>query len=100
MGFVAGLIGGIVWSYYNRTMIGYYDTDMLVIVLPTMVLSSMIFALTHNRNRWLLITTFSILIYAWWYSGAYSLLLSMAFMLFIYTFVFERKKLLRVELGS
>ncbi len=98
MGFVAGLIGGIVWSYYNRTMVGYYDTDMLVIVFPTIVLSGIIFALTHNRNRWLLIMTFSIIMYSWWYGGAYSLLLAMAFMLFIYTFVFERKRLFNYKL--
>jgi len=35
VGFVAALLGGIVWSYYNRTMTGYYDTDILVVVLPT-----------------------------------------------------------------
>ncbi|MCW1552555.1 dolichyl-diphosphooligosaccharide--protein glycosyltransferase subunit STT3, partial [Campylobacter jejuni] len=32
MGFVAALLASIANSYYNRTMSGYYDTDMLVIV--------------------------------------------------------------------
>ena len=27
-GFFAALLGSIAWSYYNRTMAGYYDTDM------------------------------------------------------------------------
>src|SRR5690606_27326019 len=31
-GFAASLIAVIAWSYYNRTMVGYYDDDMLVIV--------------------------------------------------------------------
>lgn len=98
LGFVAGLLGGIAWSYYNRTMVGYYDTDMLVIVLPTFVLWAMVFAITHNKNRWLLITTFTIITYLWWYGGGHSLLLSMAFMLFMYTFIFERKNIFNYKL--
>ena len=32
VGFIAALIASIAWSYYNRTMVGYYDTDLLNIV--------------------------------------------------------------------
>ena len=45
VGFVAALLGGIVWSYYNRTMVGYYDTNMLNIVFPTFLLWSLIWAI-------------------------------------------------------
>ncbi len=38
MGFIAALLGSIVWSYYNRTMTGYYDSDMMNIVWPMFVL--------------------------------------------------------------
>jgi dolichyl-diphosphooligosaccharide--protein glycosyltransferase/undecaprenyl-diphosphooligosaccharide--protein glycosyltransferase len=53
MGFIAALIGSIAHSYYNRTMTGYYDTDMLNIVLPVLEVYSLILALTHQRNRYL-----------------------------------------------
>jgi dolichyl-diphosphooligosaccharide--protein glycosyltransferase/undecaprenyl-diphosphooligosaccharide--protein glycosyltransferase len=33
LGFFAALIGSIAWSYYNRTMVGYYDSDMFAIFL-------------------------------------------------------------------
>ncbi|NLU34465.1 MAG: peptide transporter, partial [Wolinella succinogenes] len=33
VGFFGALLGGVAVSYYNRTMAGYYDTDMLVLVL-------------------------------------------------------------------
>ncbi|HHO42446.1 MAG TPA: peptide-binding protein, partial [Epsilonproteobacteria bacterium] len=33
-GLFAALIGAIAWSYYNRTMVGYYDTDMFVVWVP------------------------------------------------------------------
>ena len=35
VGFIAALLSSIAWSYYNRTMVGYYDTDLLNIVFPT-----------------------------------------------------------------
>ena len=40
VGFLASLLASIAVSYYNRTMIGYYDTDMLNIVFSTLVLWS------------------------------------------------------------
>ncbi len=33
LGFLAALLGVITWSYYNRTMTGYYDTDMFSVLL-------------------------------------------------------------------
>ena len=35
LGFFAALIGSIAWSYYNRTMVGYYDSDMFAIFFTT-----------------------------------------------------------------
>jgi len=91
LGFIAALLGGIVWSYYNRTMTGYYDTDMLVIVLPTFVLYSVILACTSQRNRYLALVTFSMMLSAWWYPGAYSLNMAMIAIVLAYTLIFERK---------
>ena len=63
----AGVISGIGVSYYNRTMFGYYDTDMLVIVLALSVLVFSVFL----WNRWnfilfallLVLSAFSLLYY-------------------------------------
>jgi len=100
LGFVASLVGGIAWSYYNRTMVGYYDTDMLTIVLPTFALWSIIFAVTEQKNRWLFITAFFMLLYSYWYGGSYSLNLSMAIMVFLYTVIFDRKAIFNYKLVS
>jgi len=76
IGFIAALIGSIAWSYYNRTMIGYYDTDLLNIVLPTFLLWSLIWAVDTKKPIYLLITAIEILVYRWWYpqslGGGYS----------------------------
>jgi len=37
-GFLAALLGSIAWSYYNRTMVGYYDTDMFSAMAPMFIL--------------------------------------------------------------
>lgn len=38
VGFFAALIASITWSFYNRTMIGYFDTDMYALVFPVYIL--------------------------------------------------------------
>jgi len=98
LGFIAGLIAGIAWSYYNRTMIGYYDTDMLSIVLPTFLLWSIMFSIIHKSDKYLLLATAMILIYQWWYNQSYSLNMAMVFMVFIYTFVFDKKNIFNYKL--
>jgi dolichyl-diphosphooligosaccharide--protein glycosyltransferase/undecaprenyl-diphosphooligosaccharide--protein glycosyltransferase len=100
VGFVGALVGSIAWSYYNRTMVGYYDTDMLTIVLPTFTLWSILFAVTEQKNRWLLITIGSIFISMYWYNGAYSLNISFAIMVLLYTLIFDRKAIFNYKLIS
>lgn len=91
IGFIASLLAGIAWSYYNRTMIGYYDTDMLVIVLPTFILWSIIFNVDEEKNRYLPLVPIFIVITMWWYPQSYSLIMAMGVMMFVYTVVFARK---------
>ncbi len=73
VGFIAALISSIAWSYYNRTMVGYYDTDMLNIVFPTVLLWSLIWAIRTQEEKYLLFTALDIIAYRWWYPQSYSL---------------------------
>ncbi len=93
LGFIAALIGSIANSYYNRTMTGYYDTDMLNIVFPTLEMYSLILALTHQRNRYLIPITISIALYQWWYPQAYALDTALFGMILGYTVLFDRKNI-------
>ena len=97
-GFVAALLGGIVWSYYNRTMVGYYDTDMLTIVLPAFVLWGVVMAVGRKRNRFMVLTALMMVLYQWWYSAAYPLNTALAGMVSLYTLIFERKALYNYKL--
>ncbi len=91
MGLIAALLGSIAWSYYNRTMVGYYDTDMLNIVLPMLLLWSIIWAIDTNQDRYLLFTALDILAYRWWYPQSYSLEFAFFGLILAYTLVFDRK---------
>lgn len=91
--FIASLLASIANSYYNRTMAGYYDTDMLVIVLPLFTLWGLI--RLHFRGDLIsfLIIALSMLAYNWWYPSSYTLCVGIAIFYAIYTFVFERKNI-------
>ncbi|MBE0497284.1 MAG: peptide transporter, partial [Campylobacterales bacterium] len=54
--FIGALVASIGVSYYNRTMSGYYDTDMLNIVFPMLLVWSLALALQTKAPKYLLIT--------------------------------------------
>ncbi|WP_139453190.1 STT3 domain-containing protein [Campylobacter armoricus] len=91
-GFIAALLASIANSYYNRTMSGYYDTDMLVLVLPMFILLTFI-RLTINKDIFtLLLSPIFIMIYLWWYPSSYSLNFAMIGLFGLYILVFHRKE--------
>lgn len=93
MGFIAALIASIAHSYYNRTMMGYYDTDMLNIVFPVLEMYSLILALTHQRNRYLIPISISIALYQWWYPQAYAFDTALFGMIIGYALIYDRKNI-------
>jgi undecaprenyl-diphosphooligosaccharide---protein glycotransferase len=98
MGFIAAMLASIAWSYYNRTMAGYYDTDMLNIVLPMFLLWSIIWAVKTDQNIYLLLTGLDILVYRWWYPQSYSLEFAFFGLILLYTLVFDRKNIFNYKL--
>ena len=98
MGFIAALLASIAWSYYNRTMVGYYDTDMLNIVLPVFLLWSIIWAINTNKNKYLILTALDILVYRWWYPQSYALEFSFFGLILLYTLIYDRKNLYNYKL--
>ena len=97
-GFIAALLGAVAWSYYNRTMAGYYDTDMLNIVLPMMVLWSLVFVIKEQKNRYLLLVVALLVLSEWWYPKNVALNTAMVLMVLIYSYVFDRKNLFNYKL--
>lgn len=93
LGFSAALLGGIAWSYYNRTMMGYYDTDLLVVVLPTFVVWGAIYALKTEDTDAFLIAPIFALAAVNWHGGLLNIINGVFIMTVAYTIIFERKNL-------
>jgi len=100
MGFIAALLASIAWSYYNRTMVGYFDTDMLNIVLPMFLLWSIIWAIDTKEEKYLLLAALDILVYRWWYPQSYALEFSFFGLILLYTLIFDRKNIYNYKLLS
>ncbi|MDD3342467.1 MAG: STT3 domain-containing protein [Sulfurospirillaceae bacterium] len=98
VGFLAALLASIAVSYYNRTMVGYYDTDMLTIVFPVLLLWSLILALRTKEEKYLLITALEIIAYRWWYPQSYSLEFAFFGLILVYALLFDRKNRFNFEL--
>ena len=66
-GFFAALLGAITWSYYNRTMIGYYDTDMFSAMAPMFILFFLMKSIVDFKIRSALYAAIAIMIYPFLY---------------------------------
>ncbi|MDR0761711.1 MAG: hypothetical protein LBF13_01530, partial [Campylobacteraceae bacterium] len=84
-GFIAALIAGIGISYYSRSVVGYYDTDMLNILFPMLLVWSISLALKTKEKKYLLLSGLEIVIYRWWYPQSYSLEFAFFGLVAIYT---------------
>ncbi|ABK82109.1 STT3 domain-containing protein [Campylobacter fetus] len=96
-GFIAALLASIANSYYNRTMAGYYDTDMLIISLPIFTFWGIVRLYTKRDLKSFLIISFSMLIYSWWYPSSFSLNVAITLFFGLYTIIFDRKNILNYQ---
>ena len=91
-GFIAALVGSVANSYYNRTMAGYYDTDMLVITLPMLLIYCMLRFIVRKDALSLIAMPLIMIFYLWYYPSSYTLNAAMIVLFVIYAFVFHRKE--------
>jgi len=97
LGFIAALLASITVSYYNRTMVGYYDSDMLNIVLPMFVLWSIVHALETQRNRYLVLMIFFMILSQWWYPKNIALNTAMVFVGVLYVMFKDRQNIFNLK---
>ncbi|RUM67353.1 MAG: peptide-binding protein [Sulfurospirillum sp.] len=93
-GFFAALLGSIAWSYYNRTMTGYYDTDMFAAMAPMFVLYFLIASVRHFTLKSALYAAMMIVIYPFLYDQGRAVVFAMAVIYFFYLLVYHRKEAL------
>lgn len=89
-GFFAALLGSITWSYYNRTMVGYYDTDMFSAMAPMFILFFLMKSTIDFNLRSALYASIFIAIYPFLYDSGLSLVYAMGIMYALYMLYYHR----------
>lgn len=89
-GFLAALFASVAVSYYNRTMAGYYDTDMLTIVLPCFFLYFLIRLIVKQDYLSLIALPLLMSFYLWYYPSSYTLNVAFMGLFLVYTLLFHR----------
>ena len=84
LGFLAALLGSIAWSYYNRTMVGYYDSDMFSVFLQFMIFYSFLSVVYKKSMISIVFASFLVFIYPYFYPQGLTLVYAMYILLVIY----------------
>jgi len=83
-GFLAAIIGSIGWSYYNRTLAGYYDTDMFSASLPMFILYFLLASIKNRSLNHLLVASFIVIVYPFLYEQGLSIIYAIGIVSFVY----------------
>ena len=91
-GFFAALLGSIAWSYYNRTMIGYYDTDMFSAMAPMFILFFLMKSTIDFNLKSALYAAIAISIYPFLYDAGLTIVYAMGIMYALYMIFYHRNE--------
>ncbi len=89
-GFFAALLGSITWSYYNRTMIGYYDTDMFSAMAPMFILFFLMKSIADFNLRSALYASIAIMIYPFLYDQGQAIIYAIGIIYATYMILHHR----------
>lgn len=98
--FFAGLTSAIGYGYYSRTYLGYFDTDVLNLFFPMMILYSMILVIKKLDYRYALFGVVFNIGYLFWYhsSEPIAYALNGFFILFCLLFFLKQSELYKVSI--
>ena len=68
-GFLAACLAGVTHSYYNRTLAGYYDTDMFSITIPAFALYFLLGASRRKSLNFALGAALTLYLYRFFYAS-------------------------------
>lgn len=91
-GVAAAFIASILPAYYDRTLAGYYDSDMLNVTLPMLIIWALI-RLADKKDENFALAPIITVFYDWWYQSSYALNSAIIVIFLLYTLVFDRKNL-------
>lgn len=83
-GFCAACLAVAGSSYFNRTMAGYFDTDMFSVTIPALILCLLLQANKTESVRWLIGVSFLTFSYPFFYSSGTPIVTSLNLMFLAY----------------
>jgi len=84
VGFFAALLGSIAWSYYNRTMVGYYDTDMFSVLFQFSIFYGFLSIVYKKNISSIIYTALMITLYPYFYFQGVSIVYAIFMMMIAY----------------
>lgn len=96
----SGIISTIGYGYYSRTYLGYFDTDVLNVFFPMMIVYSMILVIKKLDYRYAGLGVFFNISYLFWYHSSEPLVYAMNgfFVLFSLIFFIKKSELYKVSI--
>jgi len=91
MGFFAAIFAATTYSYYNRTMVGYYDSDMFALIMPPFVAAFLISYFKEKKVTWQALFLFSLALSKVLYPQSFSWMAATIAFAFLYILIFDRK---------
>lgn len=91
--FGSAILTGIVISYFRRTSLGYFDTDMLTVVFPMFTYLFIFLALRKRSILYAVVALVSMSLNTIWYPSSVALNAMIITTLLAYLLLFERKRL-------
>ena len=91
LGFLAALITSIAWSFYNRTMAGYYDTDLFAIVFPVFIIYFLIRTVKEDNLNTLFVAMLLNALYFYAYDASKPVIYGIGIGFIIYCLIFKYK---------
>jgi len=86
-GFFAACLAGITHSYYNRTLAGYYDTDIFSITIPAFALYFLLGASRRNSVNYAFFAALSLYLYNFFYSSSQAVTGALGVAFILYRFI-------------
>ncbi len=96
VGFLAALLGSIAWSYYNRTMIGYYDSDMFSVFLQFTIFYAFLHVVYKKETVSIALAALLMFAYPYFYPQGMTIVYAMFILLVIYL-IFEYRGIIKTE---
>ncbi len=91
VGFFAAILASVVWSYYNRTMIGYYDTDMFSVSILMFIFYFLVASIKRKNYQDIFWAAVIGAIYPFFYVPGQNVLYGLIIAYTIYLAIFHRK---------